>query len=38
MAAGRRRLSDEAFVAAAAPGPLDEYLEHVRLTYGFDWK
>ncbi len=38
MAAGRRRLSDEAFVASAAPGPLDEYLERMRLTYGFDWK
>jgi NAD(P)-dependent dehydrogenase (short-subunit alcohol dehydrogenase family) len=38
MAAGRRRLSDEEFVASAAPGPLDEYLERLRVTYDLDWK
>jgi NAD(P)-dependent dehydrogenase (short-subunit alcohol dehydrogenase family) len=38
MAAGRRRLTDEEYVAAAAPMPLDDYLDRMQRTYGFEWK
>jgi NAD(P)-dependent dehydrogenase (short-subunit alcohol dehydrogenase family) len=38
LAEGRRRLSDEEYIAGAAPMPLEAYLERARQTFGFDWK
>jgi NAD(P)-dependent dehydrogenase (short-subunit alcohol dehydrogenase family) len=38
LAAGRRRLTDEEYVASAAPMPLDQYLDQMRRTYGLDWR
>ncbi len=35
---GRRRLSDEEYIAGAAPMPIEEYLERARRTFGFNWK
>jgi NAD(P)-dependent dehydrogenase (short-subunit alcohol dehydrogenase family) len=34
---GRRRLSDEEYVAAARPMPDPEYLDGMRRHYGFQW-
>ena len=38
LAEGRRRLSDEEYVAAARPASIDEYLETMRRHFGFDWR
>jgi len=37
MAEGRRRLSDEDFVAEARPMPDAEYLIQLQQRFGFDW-
>ena len=37
MAEGRRRLSDEDFVAMARPMPDSEYLIQLQQRFGFDW-
>jgi NAD(P)-dependent dehydrogenase (short-subunit alcohol dehydrogenase family) len=37
LADGRRRLSDEDYVAGARPMPDDEYLDSMRRRFGFDW-
>ncbi len=38
LAEGRRRLTDEEYIAGAAPMPIEAYLERARQTFGFDWK
>jgi hypothetical protein len=35
--AGRRRLSDEEYIAGARPMPDDQYLAEMRRRYGFEW-
>jgi NAD(P)-dependent dehydrogenase (short-subunit alcohol dehydrogenase family) len=35
--AGRRRLSDEEYVAGARPMPDQEYLDQLRRRFGFEW-
>jgi NAD(P)-dependent dehydrogenase (short-subunit alcohol dehydrogenase family) len=35
--AGRRRMSDEDYVASARPQPDEAYLEEMRTRYGFPW-
>jgi NAD(P)-dependent dehydrogenase (short-subunit alcohol dehydrogenase family) len=34
---GRRRLSDEEYVAGARPMPDEQYLDEMRRRYGFQW-
>ncbi|HEU5323118.1 MAG TPA: SDR family NAD(P)-dependent oxidoreductase, partial [Methylomirabilota bacterium] len=36
LEAGRRRMSDEEYVASARPMPDEEYLAQMRATYGFE--
>jgi NAD(P)-dependent dehydrogenase (short-subunit alcohol dehydrogenase family) len=38
LAAGRRRLTDEEYVAGARPMPDAEYLEQMKRRFGFDWQ
>ena len=35
--AGRRRLTDEEYVATGRPMPDEEYLDLMRRRYGFEW-
>lgn len=37
LVAGRQRLSDEEYVAAARPMPDEEYVAALRARYGFQW-
>jgi NAD(P)-dependent dehydrogenase (short-subunit alcohol dehydrogenase family) len=38
LATGRRRLTDEEYVAGARPMPDAEYLEQMKRRFGFDWQ
>jgi hypothetical protein len=35
--AGRRRMSDEDYIASARPQPDEAYVEEMRTRYGFPW-
>jgi len=37
LVGGRRRMSDEEYLAGARPMPDDEYLAEMRQRFGFDW-
>jgi NAD(P)-dependent dehydrogenase (short-subunit alcohol dehydrogenase family) len=37
LVGGRRRLSDEEYVAGARPMPDDEYVAEMQRRFGFDW-
>jgi hypothetical protein len=37
LGAGRRRLSDEEYIAGARPMPDAQYLAEMQQRYGFDW-
>jgi hypothetical protein len=37
MDAGRRRLSDEEYIAGARPMPDEQYLAELQRRYGFEW-